>query len=123
MRGSDLLPPLSHQVDATTHSEHVPSNGRSQGKHQNPLCPAGRHLRVIWTPDVHCQAGFHDLFENKEDVWDTFDESEISGANFVTYNYMNLTEKYTYIDDGPYHIYIQSAYLLNSTIGFEVRTR
>lgn len=75
---------------------------------------------MVWVPDEHCNARFSDLFDNPEDVFDHFEPAEFSGPNFVTFDYMDPSVKYTLIEDGPENIYVRSAYLLNMTQGFEV---
>jgi len=44
----------------------------------------GRHLRVVWVPDEHCNARFNDLFDNDEiEAWDEYHAEEYTrNTNF-----------------------------------------
>ena len=80
-----------------------------------------RWLRVIWTPDMHVNATMDSLFDlpasNLFDVWEDFDSRELEGENVDVYNYMDFKERYRYIDGWSMnHIYVRSAYILNSSI-------
>ncbi|CAF2076917.1 unnamed protein product [Rotaria magnacalcarata] len=77
----------------------------------------GRHFRLIWQPDEHCNVRFQELFSNEIDVWDEFESRKISGANFERYNYM---ESETGAVNGQIietntmnHAYVKTAYKLN----------
>ncbi|CAF1248056.1 unnamed protein product [Rotaria magnacalcarata] len=77
----------------------------------------GRHFRLIWQPDEHCNVRFQELFSNEIDVWDEFESRKISGANFERYNYM---ESETGAVNGQIietntmnHVYVKTAYKLN----------
>lgn len=77
---------------------------------------SGRELLLIWTPDMHCNAAFPDLFLNKDiEVRTTSDGIDLANAD--VYNYMDNeagAEKNKYIDDNsPRDIYVRSAYVLN----------
>lgn len=44
-------------------------------------------------------------------------EDEVSGANYDSYDYMLPATKYQFMEDGPRHIYVRSAFLLNGSTG------
>lgn len=76
----------------------------------------GRHLTVVWSPDMHCDAEFRDLFLNDDiDVRNSLDGIYLAKADM--YNYMDneeFAEKNKFIDhDSPMDIYVKSAYILN----------
>lgn len=77
----------------------------------------GRHFRLIWELDEHCNVHFQELFSNNIDVWDKFEPNEISSANFERYNYIENEKgavKYKIIDtDSLNHIYVKTSYKLN----------
>lgn len=87
----------------------------------------GRWLRVVWEKDIHINASFFDLFDSTAsritDVWETFDFRELLPDTFDSYNYLEPelgAKKYAYVDMSvPKHIYVKSAYRLNSTASFE----
>lgn len=76
----------------------------------------GRHLIVIWAPDMHCDAKFSDLFLNNDiEVRNTLNGIDLTKADI--YNYMDneeSAEKDKFIDHtSPRDIYVKSAYVLN----------
>ncbi|CAM2712861.1 unnamed protein product [Rotaria socialis] len=77
----------------------------------------GRHFRLIWQPDEHCNVRFQELFSNEIDVWDEFESNETSGANFERYNYMESkiggVNGQIIETDTMNHIYVKTAYKLN----------
>ena len=83
---------------------------------------AGRHLRIIWKPDHHCNANFYDLFDKSMsfDVYETINKKELSNNRIRIYNYMEPelgAVKYEEINhDTDKHIYIKSAYILSSKL-------
>ncbi|MBA3005981.1 MAG: hypothetical protein KJ900_04305 [Proteobacteria bacterium] len=75
----------------------------------------GREFVLVWIPDVHCQAEFHDLFTNDFPVINSLDKIDISRAD--QYNYMDTeagSEKGKVIDHASGRdIYVKSAFVLN----------
>ena len=75
----------------------------------------GRDFVLVWIPDVHCQAEFHDLFTNDFQVINSLDKIDLSRAD--KYNYM-ATEAGSEKDKLINHtsscdIYVKSAFVLN----------
>jgi hypothetical protein len=50
-------------------------------------------------------------------VVDAFDAREVAGGNFDVYDYMDPAGKYRFIEDSARHIYVRSAFALNSAVG------
>ncbi|CAF4108050.1 unnamed protein product [Adineta steineri] len=77
----------------------------------------GRHLRLIWIPDEHCNARFQDLFSSNIDVWDEILPHEVAAENFDRYNYMEpetgAVKNKQILTDSLNHIYVKTAYMLN----------
>lgn len=48
---------------------------------------------------------------------DAFDAREVAGGNFDVYDYMDPAGKYRFIEDLARHIYVRSAFALNSVVG------
>ena len=56
----------------------------------------GRNLVVIWTPDVHCNTHFADLFETPKNVWvlNRYDEQALSArADVALFNVMQTSQR------------------------------
>lgn len=75
----------------------------------------GREFVLVWIPDIHCQAEFHDLFTNDFPVINSLDKTDLSSAD--KYNYMATeagSEKDKLINhDSGRDIYVKSAFVLN----------
>lgn len=75
----------------------------------------GREFVLVWIPDVHCLAEFHDLFTNDFPIINSRDQIDFSDAD--QYNYMDTeagSEKDKLIDhDSDRDIYVKSAFVLN----------
>ena len=76
----------------------------------------GRHFRLIWTPDSHCEATFDDLFLHDMDVWKEFESGEVNGENFDCYDYTAQDSAGLRIEkiqtDSANHIYVKTASML-----------
>jgi hypothetical protein len=75
----------------------------------------GREFVLVWIPDFHCQAEFHDLFTNDFRVINSLDKIDLSCTD--QYNYMAMevgSEKDKLIDHASGRdIYVKSAFVLN----------
>lgn len=80
----------------------------------------GMWLRIISPVDIHFNTTLENVINATAsglfDIWPDFNPVELDLSDFDVYDYMDLAHKYEQIKSGPNHIYVRSAYRLNSTI-------
>lgn len=79
-----------------------------------------RHLRIIWIPDIHCEAKFEDLFEiGNLDVWEIFDYAELTFSNIEIFAKQEIsTLNNVYIKTNEY---IKSKFISRSEISLAIK--
>lgn len=79
----------------------------------------GRELKIVWTPDLHCNATWSDLFEGH--VGDILDGVAHLRRGVTTYDLMRNKSAVVTTRGDTNHIYIRSAFVMAADVAFSHR--